>query len=190
MSGADRLHRGVLLFIGLVILAAGLGGLFAGTGVLGHAIEHQHLYSSRTSRFVGQHGNWVWPLAAVVSIVIALLALRWLKAQGTSPKTRTVRIPSRLKQGRTTVEGGALTSAITREIESYRGVRAAHARLMGDSHTPRLQLSVIVDNTVRLSEMRMRIDAQAIARARAALAPVPLSTVIDYDVSTKAPRRA
>ncbi len=190
MSGADRLHRGALLLIGLVLLAAGLAGLFAGTGVFGRDLEHQHLYSSRTSHFVGHHGTWVWPLAAVVSILIALLALRWLKAQGTSPKTRTVRVPSGLKQGHTTVEGGALTTAITREIESYRGVRAAHARLVGDSHAPRLQLSVIVDNTVRLSEMRRRIDAQAIARARAALAPVPLSTAIDYDVSTKAPRRA
>lgn len=189
MSGSDRLHRTVLLLIGIVMLGGGLGGLFAGSGVFGRKIEHQHLYASHAAHFIGRNGIWLWPVAALVSIALAALALLWLKAQSTSPKARAVIIPSTVKQGRTAVEASALTTAITREIESYRGVRSAQARLIGDAQNPHLQVFVTVETKVRLAEVRRRIENEAIAHARTATAPVALPTSLDFDVTTKTSAR-
>ena len=61
-----------------------------------------------------------------------------------------------------------MTSAVTEEVESYRGVRRASARLIGHPAAPDLILTVTADERTDLGALRTRIEQQTIAHARQA----------------------
>ncbi len=46
----------------------------------GTGTAHSHLMANPTGHFIGAHGVWLWPVAAVAALIVALLALRWLIA--------------------------------------------------------------------------------------------------------------
>ncbi|MGF7235398.1 MAG: alkaline shock response membrane anchor protein AmaP [Frankia sp.] len=188
MKRTDRLNRVLLLLLGLLMLAAGIGGLLAGTGVFGSQLEHRSLYDSEAGRYVGRNGTWLWLAAAALSVLLALLAVGWLRALAASPRTRSMRIPSDLDHGETAVEAAALTSALTKELRSYREVRDARARLLGDERTPRLRLDVTLESRAQLSAVRARVETEALAHLRNAVAPVQLPTSVEFDLTTKVAR--
>ena len=86
-----------------------------------------------TGRFFGAQGAWLWPVAAFAALVIVVLALRWLAALlFSTDRTGDPPIPPTAGAGRTILAAGALADAVAGEIESYRGVDNARARLIGD----------------------------------------------------------
>ena len=77
-----RGNRIGLVVVGLVLLAAGAYALARGVAVrpelLGSAhapLTDQHVRRYPTSQ------SWFWPVVAGVTVMIALLALRWLAVQ-------------------------------------------------------------------------------------------------------------
>lgn len=117
--------------------------VLAGTGVFGRAIDDQHLRANPIAGFIGDNSTWSGPVAALVSAIIAVLALRWLIAVLTpATRTGTILIAGDRSTGRTTMRSGALADALTSEAAAYRGV-ALRSRLGGRRPTtPRLNLAV------------------------------------------------
>ena len=73
---ADRSNRIALLLLGLLLIAAGAAGMLAATGVFGSATRDQSLADNPVSRYAGNNGSWLWPVAAVVALVVLALVVR------------------------------------------------------------------------------------------------------------------
>src|SRR5919202_1225484 len=108
---ADRTNRALLGLLGLLLLAAGVAGILAGTSAFGAGGPHRHLLDNAAGRY--------------------------------------------------TLAAGAVTDALTQEIETYRGVRAAHARMVGHPGRPRLAVTVDTDHDADLAALRHRIASGA-----------------------------
>ena len=174
---ADRTNRIMLLLLALLLLAIGLDAGAASIGVYGTSTEHSHLMNNPTGHFIGAHGVWLWPVAAVAALIIALLALRWLIALlFSTDRSGDLVIESSTGAGRTTLDNGALTDAVVGEIEGYRGVDSARARLIGDPDDPELVVTASLEENADFGAVRHRIETEALSHARQALGTMTLPT--------------
>jgi hypothetical protein len=188
---ADRTNRTALTLLGLLLLVTGTAGLVTSIGGFGKAFSHRTLFDNRVSRWIGDHGHWLWPVAAVLGAILALLALRWLIAlllSGDRAGDLNIKTKDR-RLGRTTLRPGALSDALSTEIESYRGVHAAKARVLGDPHRPQLVVTVTAHGGADVAALRHRIEADALAHARQALDSPDLPIQLDLDVSRHTSQR-
>ena len=198
---ADRTNRFMLSLVGLISLAAGVGGLLAAAGVFGHHFQHKQVVANGFSRYVGKHGVWLWPAIAAVTLVIVILALLWLLrllfstdrtsntviATGAQNKREDTSRPT--TGGRTTMAATALSRALAGEIETYHGVTAAKARLLGDPHHPTVAIEVTASRRTELRPLIDRIETQAITSARQALEQPDLPVKLDVNVTDKSVAR-
>jgi hypothetical protein len=183
---ADRTNRVALIVFGVLVLAAGAGGMAASVGVFGKAFSHRTLFSSRVSSYIGHH-NWVWYAAAAVCLIIALLALRWIVALLVSTdRAGDIPIPVATREGTTIMQPTALTGALTREISAYHGVDAARSRIIGDPKDPEIVVAVTASQTTDLHELHQRIETEALDHARQALGKDDLAIQLDLAVSRRA----
>ena len=188
---ADKTNRSMLLLFGLLLVAAGVAGLLTNRGVLGKASARKALFDNAVSRYIGDNGSWLWPVFAVVCAIIALLCLRWIVTLLTSTdRAGDMTMPGDKSAGRTTVKGSALTTALVTELQTYRGVDSAKARLIGDDNIPDLVVHVTAMHAVDLGALRTRIETEALAHARRALDRPDLRIRLDLDVSRRTPERA
>jgi hypothetical protein len=170
MMHADRTNRALLTLLGLLLLAAGVAGILAGTDILGHQVGNRSLIANPVGHYIGDNSAWFWPIAALAAAVLALLALRWLVAV-LRPDARPgdIHIAAAPTTGRTTLDSGALRDALTAEIETYRGVDNARIRVLGTPDAPRLAVTVRVTNDSDLVALRRRLETQALQHARQVL---------------------
>ena len=166
--GTRRANRGVLALIGLVLLVAGAAGIAAGVGGFGDTFRTTKVIDQDYRDWVAAH-DWFWLAVAAGSILIALLALRWLLAQASTTRVSHLDLESDRGAGRTVLSGGAVTSAVAGEIEGYRGVAGASAYLLGSRGAPTLLLRATLDGRGDPAEVRRRIQDDAVAHARHAL---------------------
>lgn len=160
---ADRLNRVLLTLLGLVLLAAGVLGLLPALGVFGADRSDDRVLDPAVPEFVTRHADWLWPLVAVLLVLLAVAALRWLVQQLRSDRVDELDLTQDRTRGETRVEAAAVTDALVSAVERTPGVDGAHARLVRRSGRRQLLLQV------RLSD---RADAAAV---RTALAEGPLS---------------
>lgn len=165
---ADRGNRAALTLIGLLLAAAGGLGLALSYGAFGLGRAKRPVLTSAERDFVHRNSGWFWIVVAVVSILLAVAALRWLLRQVGTDRVGDLPLETDPSQGETTLHAGALTSAVSEEIEGYRGVRHAAARLLRDSRNPDLVLSVAVNERADLATLRRRIEEHAVANVRRA----------------------
>ncbi|MGI8668009.1 MAG: alkaline shock response membrane anchor protein AmaP [Jatrophihabitans sp.] len=184
---ADKTNRAMLVLLSLVLVAAGAAGLAASAGLMGSVTKRGALTHNRVGAFIGRNGDWLWPLAAVAALLIVLVALRWLLALlFTTDRAGDLRYRSEGDvHGRTFLSDSALTSAVTEEIRSYRGVHAAQARLIGDDHDPQLAVVVTLEDSADLAGLRHRIETQALCHARQATGKPDLPIRLDLAITTK-----
>ena len=186
----DRTNRLALTVFGLIVFLAGVFGLTASTGGLGKAYAHRALLANRLSTYIGAHGDWLWPAAAAGCLLIALIALRWIAALLLSTdRASDITIISGSRQGTTIMHPAALSGALTREIETYRGVDTARARVLGDPGDPALVVTVTATRSADLAALRHRIESDALSHARHALGKPGLPIQLDIDVSNRTPER-
>jgi hypothetical protein len=183
---ADRTNRTMLLLFALLLIAVGLDAGAASIGAYGTHTQHSLLMANPTAHFIGSNGAWLWPVAAVAALIIALLALRWLLALlFSTDRSGDLAIQSSSGAGRTTLANGALTDAVVGEIEGYRGVNSARARLIGDAEDPELVVTAGLEESADFTALRQRIETEALTHARQALGNMALPTQLDLTITTK-----
>jgi hypothetical protein len=183
---ADRTNRIMMLLFAVLLIAVGLDAGAASVGVYGTATAHGHLMANPTGRFIGTNGVWLWPVAAAAALIVALLALRWLIALlFSTDRSGDLLIRSGSGAGRTTLASGALTDAVVEEIEGYRGVNAARARLIGNRDDPELVVTAALEESADFTALRQRIETEALTHARHALGNMALPTQLNLTISTK-----
>ncbi|MCW2528444.1 MAG: hypothetical protein JWM76_3304 [Pseudonocardiales bacterium] len=183
---ADRTNRSMLVLLAVLLIAAGGLGAATSFGAFGKRLEHRHLSQNRVWTFFGQHGDWLWPVAGLIAMIIVVLALRWLRTLlFSTDRSGDLRIASAKGSGKTTLHPGAVSDAVVAEIKSYRGVQFARARLIGDPEEPDLVVLVTLEDTADLVALRHRIETGALTHARQALDNPDLPIQLDLAVSTK-----
>ena len=183
----DRLNAAVLIVLALVLLGVGGYGLARGYGAFGDTQADDPILSGDVRDFVSRNSDWFWPLAAVLSLLVAWLGLRWLLAQ---LSTATVgHLPVRADgPGRTELLGSGATSALARDIEEYPGVRSASARLVGDHPVPEVSVTIDVHDDADIAAIRGRIEEHALVRFRTALELTKLRSQVHLRLAERAGR--
>ncbi len=186
---ADRTNRTVLLIIGLLLAVAGLAVTLTSSGTFSKTFATRTLTDNRVSTAFGNQGSWLWPVVGVIALVIFLRALRWLIAIlfGTD-RIRDLALRTG-DRDRVTLAGSAVGDAVSAEIASYRGVRAARARLVGSDEHPALTIRVDTDVDADLAAIRDRIERDAVAHARQALGQPELPVRLDLETKAQQGRR-
>lgn len=174
-----RLNRSALVLLGALALAAGVLGLLVGAGVFGAVLRHRAVFDNLVGRFFSRAGGWAWPLVGLLGLLLAYVGLRWLLAQLRNDHAGELDLERDRKAGRTELASSAATSALTGELEGYRGVDSASARLIGDSRAPDLVLVVRLDERADLPTVRRRIETEGLARFRQALEMPDLHARLD-----------
>jgi hypothetical protein len=183
---ADRTNRFALTLFGLLVLLIGAAGLSTSVGLFGHRFSRHTLFANRVSTYIGHHGGWIWPAAAGVCLIIALIALRWILALLVSTdRAGDIPIPVATSDGTTVLQPAAVTGALTREISTYHGVDNAHGRIIGDGAAPEIVLEVTARQGADLHALYERIEEEAFAHARQALDQESLPIKLDLDVSRR-----
>lgn len=182
---ADRTNRTVLLVLGALLLAAGVLGALAGFGAFGRHIKNESLVDNSVGRYFAANGKWLWPVIGVVAALAVVLALRWLwLLLFSTDRTGDLRPKGPHDGGgRTTIASGALADAVTDEVEAYRGVARASARLIGDSAAPTLVITAALDYAADADAVRRRIETEAARHARSAVGDPNLSVQLDLTMT-------
>lgn len=176
----DRVNRTALTFIGLLFIGLGAYGLARGWGAFGERAASDPLLSDSWREFVSRNENWVWPAAAVGSLLVGLLGLRWLRAQLAAPTPQGIDLTHRGDGGTTVVQPAGAARALAGEIETYPAVSQATARLTGDGDAPEVDLRVEVSDDCDLSHLRTRIDDEALAHLEQALELEAVTAKVEF----------
>lgn len=163
-----RLNRAILGILGLLLLVVGAFVVLAGTGVLA-AVLPIHADGPLLPADLSVPGWAPWA-GAVLAIVTGLLALRWLIAQTIRrPTSSTWQLAPDAEVGATFIDSDTAAAPLAEEIAEYPGVHAATAHLTGPRQHPRLYVRVSADDQADISDLRHRIDNDAIPRLTQAL---------------------
>jgi len=189
MDSTARLDRSLLLLLGLLLTAAGVLGLLVGFDVFGSGLRGRPVLDNVVGRFFGTNGGWLWPVIALVFLLLGYLALRWLIAQLRPTGVGDLELEPRSSTGHTDLVGAALLDAVVGEIRSYRGVAAAAGRITGHALGPELRLRVQLDSRADVAALRRRIETGAISEVRQALDNPQLPVRLDLVVTDKAAAR-
>lgn len=183
MNRTARGNRIGLAIVGVILLLAGLAALLRALdlmpGILGSAdapVTEQQL------RDFADEQPWFWVVLAIVLILIALLALRWLGMQARSEEVRRLRLESDPRRGSTSMPASAATGALEDDLASSPYLRKANAGLNGSPSRPRLHLAVTMEPT---AEPRAVLDRtyQALDRYGRALETPETSTLVQVRVA-------
>jgi len=186
-GGPDRVNRTVLTLLALALIGIGGYGLARGYGAFGEEQAADPVLGDDVRDFVSRNADWFWPLAAVLSLLLAWLGLRWLLAQISTPTVH--RLPVRADgPGHTELSAPGATAALARDIEDYAGVRGARARLVSDHPVPEVEVTVDVHDDADVPGVRRRIEEHALARFRAALELQDLRTQVHVRLADRAGR--
>ncbi len=174
-----RLNRTLLLLVAIVLLAAAAFTLLSASGVLGLVAADEALTPESLSP-----PTWVAYVTVVVAVVVGLLALRWLLAQTQRrARTGTWRLEDDPATGTTRLDAQAAAGPLVDEVETYPGVHRASARLAGTATRPTLYLTVGTEDAADVTDLRRRIDTEAVPRLCRALdlAHLPVELLIRLD---------
>jgi hypothetical protein len=186
---AERVHRLLLLLLSLVLLAAGILALLVGLGTFGTRLRHRAVFDNLVSRYIGDHGIWLWPVVAVLGLVLAYLALRWFATLFAVHRTTHVDLSTRGAAGHSDVDSAAVTTALTTQVERYRDVTGASARVSGDAKDPHLALTVTATADADLPALHQRIETDALTDLRHSLERPDLPVQLDLQISSKTAAR-
>ncbi|MDQ3885741.1 MAG: alkaline shock response membrane anchor protein AmaP [Actinomycetota bacterium] len=163
-----RLNRTVLAILGVLVLAAGAFVLLIGTGILRRLVP-----ISADAPLIARNVSpqpWVpWAVTAA-AIIVVLLSLRWLVAQAIrQPPSSDWQLAPDTSTGTTYINSDAAAEPLGEEIADYSDVHSATARLTGARQHPHLYLRVLTNDRADITQLRHRIDAEAIPRLAQAL---------------------
>ncbi len=183
---ADRTNRVMLLLLAVLMIAVGAAAGAASVGAFGTGTMHRTLMDNPVGNFFGAQGDWIWPVIAAAAAIVVVLALRWLLTlMFSTDRRRDIPVVAASSAGRTVLTAGALTEAVAEEIESYQGVHAASARLIGEPAAPKLVVGADLEADADPAALRRRIETGAVAHARTAVGDPDLAAQLDLTVTTR-----
>ncbi|MEO3828276.1 alkaline shock response membrane anchor protein AmaP [Actinomadura sp. B10D3] len=171
-----HVNRTGLLLLGIVLAAAGGGGLARGLGAFGDARASAPVLGE-ARRFSNEHG-WFWPAVAAAAVVMVLLGVAWLLQHVRSGRLRGLALEPDVEAGTTRVEARAIAGALEAEIGEYPGVHKVRAGLIGSSKRSELHLNIAYGQDADPAELRRRIQDEAIPRLCTALERGSIPTVV------------
>jgi hypothetical protein len=181
-----RTNRVVLGLLGLLLLAAGGGGLLLGLGAFGSARAGRPVISSDVAD-AADH-RWFWPLVAVGAAILTVLAVLWLLAQTRTNRVRSFDLEPDRSQGRTLLHTGAVTDALSEEVGGYRGVSGAQASVRGSAGAPELLLRTSLDGRTPARVVAERVVTQTAPRTRQALDVTELPVRLEMRLARRSRR--
>ncbi|GLW06117.1 hypothetical protein Misp01_12470 [Microtetraspora sp. NBRC 13810] len=181
-----RGNRWGLGLCGLVLLALGGLTLARGLGLFGFGQKWGFLVGHGTIRLFADN-PWIWYVIAAVSVIVALLGLRWLLAQGRKD-TRTGLRLEHGPAGTTEIESSGVTHAIEADVEHYPSVQAAHAAVTGTGLAPGMRLRLVTDEDTPVMALRDHLGNEAIPRMRDTLEVERLPTVVQLRMEPRGRR--
>jgi hypothetical protein len=180
----DKGNRIGLLIVGLLLTAAGVAAILAYSGAFGTVTSDRAIADNPVSRYVGTNGSWLWPVAAVIALIVLALAVWWLLRNiFSTDRIRTLILPGSRASEHSTVAGAAVAGAVRDEIDHYRGVQASKVRLTGGPKQPQLAVGVRTDADADLLVLCDRVQHDALAHARQALDRPDLPVRLDLELS-------
>jgi hypothetical protein len=146
MHRTARGNRIGLAIVGTLLLLAGLAALLRAADVIPEVLggADAAVLDPRL-RDVAADQPWFWVVLAVVLLVVAVLALRWLGVQARSDAVRHLRLESDVRRGSTRMPAAAVTGALADDLSASPYLRGVQATLNGGPSRPRLKLSVTMD---------------------------------------------
>lgn len=164
----ERMNRAGATVVALVLLAAGAYGLARSFGAGGISSDAPVL-GEDLRRTVVDNAGLAGGATVFVALVAAWVGWRWLRLQMLpTPTLKELRL-SDDEGGRTSVEAGALTRAVARDVESGPGVGTARVRLLGQQRAPALDVRADVLAGADPALVRRHVDDYVLPRARAGL---------------------
>jgi hypothetical protein len=183
---ADRANRVILVLLAVLMIAVGGAAGAASIGAYGTDERHSTLNENPVWAFFGAQSDWIWPVIAAAAAIVVLLALRWLLLLlFSTDRLGYLPVGPASSADQTVLAAGALTEATTAEIESYRGVHSASARLIGEPASPKLVVAVDLEADADVAVLRRRIEAGALTHARTAVGDPALPAQLDLAVTTR-----
>jgi hypothetical protein len=188
-SRADRRNRIGLLLIGLVLAGLGGYGLARGWGAFGEQAASEPLLTEPLRRFVDRNQALFWAGAAIASLLIAWVGLRWLRAQLAESTPRCIDLTHDGDGGSTVIVPAGAAQALADDVERYVGVASASARLTGDREAPEVDLRIDVADSCSVPALLARIEDDALERFRRALELDVVDVAIEFRLITPSARR-
>jgi hypothetical protein len=167
---SDRLSRVVLTVLGLVLLGVGVYGLLRGYEVFGANQADEPLLTEGILDFMADNREWFWPVATLLALAVAYLAFRWfLSLLRTTASVDEIDLTRDPDAGTVSLDGTGAANAVADDVEGYRGVESATARLVSDGARPEVYLRVEVADNADIERIRRRIEEHALTRLARAL---------------------
>lgn len=183
----DRLNRGLLVVLGLLLVLGGLAVLLLSFGAFGRDRSNLPVIDDYTSSVIAD-AEWFWPAMAGLGLVFAGLAGWWLLGQLRVQRLTRLTLAS-TGGGATHLAAAALTDAVRAEALAAPGVGRARAWLRHDSSRPDLALTVWLAEPYDLTDTLGSLERQVLPRAAHALGNPRLRGFIELEVTGSANAR-
>lgn len=183
--------RATVLVVGLLLALAGGAALSRSLrvwdGLLGAGSRDRSalpLVTPDVSSWVHRHGDVVWPVAAVVGLLLALLGYGLLRAQlRTRPsKARMIDLTDDPAQGVTRVSSSVVTEAFVDDLSSVPGVEDAGAALRGDPARPLVDITLDVADDADVERVLELVRTGPLASLRRAFDLEPARTAVEVRI--------
>jgi hypothetical protein len=184
----NQLNRWLLSLLGTLFVLLGAGGVLMGAKVFGDKRAVSSVIYPRAAQLLHREQSWLWWVLGAAALLIALLALYWVAVQLRVERIGAVTV-QRTGQGDSTVASSALSDVVAAEAEALPEVEHARARLMNDTDSPELVLSVWLQDGAELGAVRTALDTTVLRHARESLGLEHLQTWLRIEVDAGARER-
>lgn len=182
-----RTNRSVLMLLGLVLAVAGVLGLLVGFGGFGASAQRRPVLDPSTRSYAASH-DWFWLIVAAAALIVAILALLWLRVQLTTNRVRSFELERDHSHGTTTLAAAAVERACAEELQSRRGIAKATAVVLGSEYDPRLALVVSLDGREPLRTVDHVVLTDFLPKIRQTLENAQLPVRIEYRLAGRLAR--
>lgn len=173
-SRADRISRVVLSVLAVLVLIGAVLGLIAGSGLFGDRRADQPMLSPELHDNLEDFTRWIWWGVAVLSVIVVLLALRWLARMVVpAAPAKDFRYPANDSQEATVVSSTAVANIVDAELTALDGVSDAAVRLSPDGEL--IVAWARIETTADVNQIRRAAEDNILPRLRSALGREGLS---------------